>query len=71
MARGFVYLTAVVDVFSRRVLAHRTAITLEACHAVEALEEAYARFGKPRSSTPIKAASSPHKCLSMRCLIAV
>ena len=28
MARGFVYLTAVVDVFSRRVLAHRTAITL-------------------------------------------
>ena len=27
-ARGFVYLTAVVDVFSRRVLAHRTAITL-------------------------------------------
>lgn len=47
MARGFVYLTAVVDVFSRRVLAHRTAITLEACHAVEALEEAYARFGKP------------------------
>ncbi len=47
MARGIVYLTAVVDVFSRRVLAHRTAITLEACHAVEALEEAYARFGKP------------------------
>jgi transposase InsO family protein len=45
IARGFVYLTAVVDVFSR-VLAHRTAITLEACHAVEALEEAYARFGK-------------------------
>jgi len=28
MARGFVYLTAVVDVFSRRVLAHRVAITL-------------------------------------------
>jgi putative transposase len=47
MDRGFVCLTAVVDVFSRHVLAHRTAITLEACHAVEALEEAYARFGKP------------------------
>ena len=47
MARGFVYLTAVVDVYSRRILAHRTAITLEACHAVEALEEAYSRFGKP------------------------
>jgi len=47
MAKGFVYLTAVVDVYSRRVLAHRVAITLEAVHAVEALEEAYVRFGKP------------------------
>jgi putative transposase len=47
MARGFVYLTAVVDVYSRRILAHRTAITLEAVHAVDALEEAYARFGRP------------------------
>jgi len=47
MARGFVYLTAVVDVYSRRILAHRTAITLEACHAVDALEEACSRFGKP------------------------
>ncbi|NBQ10481.1 MAG: transposase, partial [Betaproteobacteria bacterium] len=32
---------------SRRVLAHRTAITLEACHAVDALNEAYENFGKP------------------------
>ena len=47
MAKGFVYLTAVVDVYSRRILAHRVAITLEAIHAVEALAEAYVRFGKP------------------------
>ena len=47
MARGFVYLTAVVDVASRRVLSHKVAITLEACHAVEILEEAFARFGAP------------------------
>lgn len=47
MARGFVYLTAVVDVYSRRILAHRTATTLEAVHAVEVLEEAYVKFGKP------------------------
>ena len=47
MARVFVYLTAVVDVNSRRILAHRVAITLEAVHAVEALQEAYARFGSP------------------------
>jgi putative transposase len=47
MAKGFVYLTAVVDVYSRRILAHRVAITLEAVHAVDALQEAYRRFGKP------------------------
>ena len=47
MTRGFVYLTAVVDVASRRVLTHKVAITLEACHAVEIIEEAFARFGLP------------------------
>ena len=47
MARGFVYLTAVVDVFSRRVLAHKVAITLEACHAKEVIEQALARWGTP------------------------
>ena len=47
MARGFVYLTAVLDWFTRRVLAHRVSITMEAQHAVEALNEAVARWGKP------------------------
>jgi putative transposase len=47
MARGFVYLTAVVDWASRKVLAHRVAMTPEAIHAVEALEEAFARYGLP------------------------
>jgi putative transposase len=47
MREGFVYLTAVIDWASRKVLAHRVAITLEACHAVEVLDEAIARFGAP------------------------
>jgi putative transposase len=47
MARGFVYLTAVVDVASRKVLAHRVAIRLEACHATEVIEQAFARYGTP------------------------
>ena len=47
MARGFVYLTAVVDVVSRRVLAHKVAITLEAVHAKEVIEQAFARYGAP------------------------
>jgi len=47
MARGFVYLTAVVDVASRKVLAHKVAITLEAVHAKEVIERAFARYGVP------------------------
>jgi putative transposase len=47
MALGFVYLTAVADVASRKVLAHRVAITLEAIHAKEVIEQALARYGVP------------------------
>jgi putative transposase len=47
MARGFVYLAAVVDWFSRRVLSHRVSITMEAAFCVEALEEALAKQGTP------------------------
>ena len=47
MARGFVYLAAVVDWFSRRVLAWRLSITMEAAFCIEALEEALARHGRP------------------------
>ena len=47
MARGFVYLAAVMDWFSRRVLSWRLSITMEADFCVEAVEEALARHGKP------------------------
>ena len=47
MARGFVYLAAVVDWFSRRVLSWRLSITMEAGFCIEALEEAIARHGRP------------------------
>ena len=47
MRRGFVYLAAVVDVASRRVLAHRVSITMEAEFCVEALKEALAKHGRP------------------------
>ena len=47
MARGFVYLAAVVDWATRRVLSHRVSITMEADFCVEALEEAIAKYGKP------------------------
>ncbi|GIK20583.1 MAG: transposase [Planctomycetota bacterium] len=47
MRRGFVYLTAVVDWATRRVLAFRVSISLAADAAVEALREAIARNGVP------------------------
>ena len=47
MRQGFVYLTAIVDVASRRVMAHKVATTLEACHAKEILQQALARHGTP------------------------
>jgi putative transposase len=47
MARGFVYLAAVVDWFSRRVLAWRVSITMEVAFCLEAVEEALARYGRP------------------------
>jgi putative transposase len=49
MARGFVYLVAIVDWFTRRVLSHRVSITMEAGFCVEALEEALAKHGKPET----------------------
>ena len=47
MARGFVYLAAVVDWFSRRVLSWRLSISMQADFCIEAVEEAMARHGKP------------------------
>jgi putative transposase len=47
MAKGFVYLVAVMDWFSRRVLAWRLSITMEADFCVAALQNALARYGKP------------------------
>ncbi|MBW9118429.1 IS3 family transposase [Rhizobium cauense] len=47
MARGFVYLCAVVDWFSRRVLSWRLSITMETAFCIEAVEEALCRYGRP------------------------
>ena len=47
MARGFVYLAAVVDWYSRRVLAWRLSVTMTVDFCLEAVEEALAKYGKP------------------------
>jgi putative transposase len=48
MARCFVYLAAVVDWFSRRVLAWRLSITMEVDFCLDAVEEALAKYGRPK-----------------------
>ncbi len=47
MAKGFIYLVAVMDWFSRRVLSWRLSIGMETDFCVEALTEAMERYGQP------------------------
>jgi putative transposase len=47
MAKGYCYLAAVVDWFSRRVLAWRLSITMEASFCIEAVEEALEKHRHP------------------------
>ncbi len=47
MARGFVYLAAVIDWYSRRVLAWRLSISRDAEFCTDAVEEAITRYGTP------------------------
>ena len=47
MSRGFVYLVAVMDWHSRKVLSWRVSNTMDVSFCVEALEEAIAKYGRP------------------------
>jgi putative transposase len=47
LARGFLYLTAIMDWFSRYVLSWRLSVTLDADFCVEALDEALGHHGRP------------------------
>ena len=47
MARGFMYLVAIMDWYSRRVLAWRLSNTLDSSFCVDALEAALVRYGTP------------------------
>ena len=58
MARGFVYLAAVMDWHSRKVLAWRVSVTMDTDFCVEALEESLGATARRRYSTQIREASS-------------
>ena len=48
MQRGFLYLVAIMDWYSRKVLSGRLSNSMEADFCVEALNEAIAKYGKPK-----------------------
>jgi putative transposase len=52
MVHGFVDLAAVVDWFSRRVLAWRLSISMAVDFCIEAVEEAFAKYGRPKIFNP-------------------
>jgi putative transposase len=47
VGRGFAYLTAVIDWYSRQVLSWRLSNTMDTAFCVEAVEEALERYGTP------------------------
>ena len=47
MRRGFLYLVAIMDWYSRKVLAWRLSNSMDADFCIEALKEALAKYGKP------------------------
>jgi len=71
MRRGFLYLVAIMDWTSRKVLAWRLSNTMDAGFCVAALEEALARFGRPEifntRAASLPASRSPACCATPRC----
>ena len=59
MRRGFLYLVAIMDWATKKILAWRLSNTMEADFSVEALRAAMARYGKPEIFNTDRAASSP------------
>lgn len=65
MRKGFVYLAAVLDWATRRVLSWRLSNSLTTDFCIEALEKALQRHGKPEIFNTDQAASSPARSSSI------
>ena len=64
MRRGFLYLVAVMDWATRKVLSWRLSNTMDADFCIEALQEALARYGAPGIVNTDREASSPRPASS-------
>jgi len=67
MKAGFVYLVAIMDWYSRRVLSWRLSNTLDTSFCVDALEEAFERSDSRKSSRRIRARSSRRRTSPRHC----
>ena len=70
MACGWVYLCAIVDWASRRVLSHRVSISMDASFCLEALEEAFAKHGQPEIFNTDQGSQPELNWSSQHCFVA-
>ena len=61
MAKGFLYLVAVIDWHSRKALAHRLSNTMDAAFASKRWKKSLSATAHRISSTPIRERSLPHR----------
>ena len=59
LAKGFLYLVAVMDAWSRKMLAWRLSNTMDVQLCLDALEEAWVATARRRDSIPTRVARSP------------
>ena len=64
MRRGFLYLVAVMDWATRRVVSWRLSITMDVEFCISAVEEALARFGRPEIFNSVQGSQvdCPDRC---------
>ncbi len=64
MRRGFLYLVAVMDWATRRVVSWRVSITMDVEFCISAVEEALARFGRPEIFNSVQGSQvdCPDRC---------
>ncbi len=59
MVKGFIYLIAVLDWYSRKVLSWRVSTSMDTSFCIDSREEAIETYGAQKYSIPIRAVSLP------------
>lgn len=67
MATGYMYLMAIIDLYSRYVLAWSVSNTMEAEWCCQVLRKALGNYPQPEILTPIKGVNLPRMTLQVSC----